>query len=225
MDSLRNTLPSLIDHTLLKQDALPEDIERLCHEAREYHIHSVCVNPIWVSLASRLLADTDVVVCTVCGFPLGANLSEFKGMEAAKAVIDGAREIDMVANIGWLLAGEWSAAESEISQVRELLPDSVILKVIIESAKLSGEQITHAVETCISAGADFAKSSTGFFGGVTVNHIKTMKTTAGERIKIKAAGGIKTVQNCRDLLSAGADRLGCSASVGILQALETGDDS
>ena len=220
-----NTLINLnrrIDHSLLTQEAGSAAIERLCKEAAEYHFHSVCVNPVWVSKAASVLNATDVAVASVTGFPLGAHRTDIKLAEALKAVDDGAAEIDMVANIGRIADNNFIWVGNEITTIRKQLPDSVILKVIVEVGKLSKPQLNSVTETVIDAGAQFIKTSTGFFGGVTVEQVKAIHAVTGNRIKIKASGGIRTPDDCRYLIEAGADRLGTSASVRIMRELAAG---
>ena len=209
------------DHTNLSPDATPEDIQRLCDEAREYDFHSVCVSPIWAPLASRLLADSAVRICTVCDFPGGNNRTELKTIEAIKGALDGAHEIDIVANIGWLASGEFSKARDEIAAVRRELPKDVALKVIIECGRLLPDQWREATMAVVDSGAEFVKSGTGMHSPVTGDQVRVLADTAAGRIKVKAAGGIRTLSQCRDLIAAGADRLGCSASVAIMRELTT----
>lgn len=210
-------LKQYIDHTLLDQIADETAVRGLCSEARKHHYHAACVNPVWVALAKEELAGSGVAVCSVAGFPLGATKTEMKVSEAMLAVADGATEIDMVANIGWLLSGHWSQAEAEIRKVRRHLPDNVLLKVIIEAGRLSQAQMQRAVQVVIDGGAEFVKSGTGFFGPVTLLQVQTLVDAARGRIKTKAAGGIRTRAFAIALVEAGAARLGTSASRTLLE--------
>jgi len=192
-------------------------IRKLCAEAREYEFYSVAVNPVWVKAARDALRETGVKILSVSGFPLGASRTDVKVIEAAKGVSDGAHEIDMVANIGWLAANRFYQAEKEITEVRKALPHNVILKVIIEAGCLSKAQQIEAIKVVINGGAQFVKTCTGFFGGATVEQVRTLHDAAGGQIEVKASGGIRSLEQCRQLLEAGATRLGSSASVAIMQ--------
>ena len=213
-------LNRLIDHSLLSQTADESAVRALCIEARKFRFHAVCVNPVWVSFAREEMAGSDVQVCSVTGFPLGANKTEIKVSEAMLAVEHGATEIDMVANIGWCLSGQWAQAESEIRKLRRNLPDSVLLKVIIEAGRLSDDQIQWACQAVIEAGAEYVKSGTGYFGPVTVPQIERIVRAVSKRIKVKAAGGIRTPEFAHQLIAAGAARLGSSASPALLDIAE-----
>jgi len=192
-------------------------IRKLCAEAREYEFYSVAVNPVWVKAARDALRETGVKILSVSGFPLGASRTDVKVIEAAKGVSDGAHEIDMVANIGWLAANRFYQAEKEITEVRKALPHNVILKVIIEAGCLNKAQQIEAIKVVINGGAQFVKTCTGFFGGATVEQVRTLHDAAGGQIEVKASGGIRSLEKCRQLLEAGATRLGSSASVAIMQ--------
>lgn len=207
----------VIDHTLLTPTAAEPAIRQLCDEARRYEFFAVCVNPTWVALASELLIDSPVRICSVAGFPLGATKTEVKVTEAITAVDDGADEIDVVANIGWLCSDRFEEAEREIRKIRRNLPDDILLKVIVEANQLSETQLVHACEAVVEGGAEFVKSGTGFFGPVTEAQIRTMVRAVAQRIRVKAAGGIRTHEQAHSLLRAGAARLGCSRSVSIIQ--------
>ena len=207
------------DHAALLPDVTERDIIRLCAEAQEYHFCCVAANPVWAKLAHDELVGTDVAVLTVSGFPLGASMTNIKIAEAVQGVSDGAAEIDMVANIGWLVSGEFEKAEHEIAEIRESIPDNVILKVIIEAGKLTPSQQTDATLAVINGGAQFVKTCTGFFGGATVDQVRTLHAAANGRIEVKASGGIRTLNQCRELIEAGATRLGSSSSVSILREL------
>lgn len=210
-----NELAKKFDHTLLKATAVEADIRKLCDEARTYRFASVCVNPCWVPIAAQILQGTDVLVCTVIGFPLGANASAVKAQETQLAVAEGAGEVDMVLNVGWALEGRWAAVEEDIRQVR-LAAGKVPLKVILETCYLSEEQIAKACTAAAAAGALFVKTSTGFgTSGATASHVRLMKRTISAGMKVKASGGIRTLADTLDLLEAGADRIGASASVAI----------
>ncbi len=206
----------IIEHTHLRPEATEATIRRTCREARKLNCAAAVINPAWVGIAHEELQDSDLKVVTVAGFPLGASRSEFKMVEAVRGAIDGAREIDMVANVGWLVAGETPRAEHEIADVRKSLPDDILLKVIIEASLLTPQQQADATRAVINAGAQFVKSSTGFFGGATVEQIKVLSETAGDSIGVKASGGIGTIEQCRLLIEAGASRIGTSATLDIL---------
>ncbi len=214
-------LAAVIDHTLLKADATPEQVRSLCSEARMYGFASVCVNPCYVPLASRLLEGSGVCVGTVAGFPLGANTSLVKAYEAQRAILDGAREIDMVLNIGALKAGDLEAVEEDIRAVVEVChAKGALLKVILETGFLTDAEKIEACRRAVSAGADFVKTSTGFGpGGATAADVALMRATVGPQVGVKAAGGIRTYAAAREMLDAGANRLGTSASIQILQGM------
>ena len=217
LDNILAELNRRMDHTLLTQGATSTDILRLCEETVRYRLFSAVVNPLWVSLAADRLKETDSTIVAAVSFPLGATLTDFKVTEAVKAVEDGAHEIDMVASIGGLLDNKVDLVRREIEAVRKKLPDSVVLKVIIEATILSRQQQTDATRAVVDGGAQFVKTSTGFYGGASVEQIKRLKIAAAGHIGIKASGGIKTVDQCRQLLAAGATRLGSSRSVHIMQ--------
>ncbi len=201
----------LIDHTLLKADATPAQIEKLCAEALEHDFKSVCVNPGYVPLASMLLAGSDVLVCTVIGFPLGATSRESKIHEADIAVLDGAEEVDMVINIGKLKAHEDLAVFQEIRDIKDVVGPDIVLKVIIETSLLTDEEKVRACTLAQKAGADFVKTSTGFStGGATVEDIKLMRKTVGESMGVKASGGVRTLADLEAMVKAGASRIGTS---------------
>lgn len=212
------SIAEYIDHTLLKADAGKEDIERICREAAEYGFASVCVNSCWVSLVSSLLKGTGVHVCTVVGFPLGAMSSRGKADETAEAVRDGADEIDMVLNIGYLKSGMLAEAEEDIKAVRNACQGK-ILKVIIETCLLTDDEKRTACALAVSAGADFVKTSTGFStGGATVHDVALMKEAARDKgLKVKASGGIRNYKDARAMVEAGADRIGASAGIAIVR--------
>ena len=214
-------IAAVIDHTLLRPDATKEDIENLCREAREFGFATVCVNPAWVALAAAELAGSCVRVCAVVGFPLGATTSDVKGYETRRAIFDGAREIDMVINIGALKSGELHLVERDIEAVTGPCRDCHVLsKVIIETALLTDEEKVTACTLAKAAGADFVKTSTGFGpGGATVADVALMRRTVGSEMGIKAAGGIRDLDALRTMLDAGATRIGTSAGVRIVQSI------
>lgn len=213
-------LSKKFDHTLLKATAVEADIRKLCEEARAYGFASVCVNPCWVPFAAELLRGSQVLVCTVIGFPLGANASALKAHEAALAVNQGAGEVDMVLNVGWVLQGRWDDVESDIRQVR-MAAGTVPLKVILETCYLNPDQIARSCAAAAAAGAVFVKTSTGFgTAGATADHVRLMKKSIKPGMKVKASGGIRTLSETLDLLEAGADRIGASASVAIVKEFQ-----
>lgn len=206
----------LIDHTLLKQTATPEQIMELCKEAKEYDFMSVCVNPCYVPLASELLKDSNVKVCTVVGFPLGMNLTKTKLEETELALKLGADEIDMVINVGMLKDHQDDYVENEINLLKQAC-GSHILKVIIETCLLTDEEKVRACLLAKKAGADFVKTSTGFsLGGATVHDVKLMRETVGKEMGVKASGGVKTHEDLIAMVEAGATRIGTSSGVKII---------
>jgi deoxyribose-phosphate aldolase len=208
-----------IDHTILKPDATQAQIAQLCHEARQYGFAAVCVNPTHVNLCSDLLKGTDVAVCTVVGFPLGATPPEVKAYEAQQAIADGATEIDMVINIGALKGGEYDLVERDIAMVtRTCHNGDALCKVIIEAALLTDDEKVKACELAKKAGADYVKTSTGFGpGGATVADVALMRSVVGPAMGVKAAGGIRTFADAKGMIEAGATRIGASAGVKIVQ--------
>ncbi len=215
---------SFIDHTLLKPEASEEDIARLCREAAEYHFASVCVNPTWVRAAACHLRGSGVPVCTVIGFPLGATLPDVKAYEARRAIFDGAREVDMVINIGALKSGDDCAVEHDIHSVVEVAHEvGVVCKVIIETALLTDDEKVRASLAAKRAGADFVKTSTGFAkGGATVADVALMRRTVGAELGVKASGGVKGLADARQMIEAGATRIGASVGVKIAQEAANG---
>jgi deoxyribose-phosphate aldolase len=213
-------IASLIDHTLLRPEATRADIVKLCGEARQYGFATVCINPYWVPLAASELAGTAVKVCTVAGFPLGATSTEAKVAESAAALRAGAGEVDMVMNVGALRSGDFDAAKLDIQAVARVCHDAgAIVKVILETALLDDAQKTTACGVAQAAGADFVKTSTGFAAaGATVQDIVLMRHAVGSRMGVKAAGGIRTLDDFRAMVAAGANRVGASASVKIVEA-------
>lgn len=214
------TFAKLVDHTLLKPEATRTQVERLVEEAREFGPASVCVNGLWAPLVSAGLRDTDVLTCAVVGFPLGAMAAAVVAAEAAHAVEDGAQELDMVVPVGLLKAHEDADAEAYVSAVRAAVPD-VVLKVILETALLTDDEIVRACRVSVGAGADFVKTSTGFnpAGGATVEAVRLMRHTVGEGIGVKASGGVRSLEDAQAMVDAGASRLGMSGAVGVLEQL------
>lgn len=226
------------DHTILKADASEEDVNAICLEAMKYKFASVCVNSCRTKQVANLLLDTDIDVCTVIGFPLGAMSTMAKKLETLTAIEDGATEIDMVINVGAVKDGDWEFVKKDIAEVKEVCVNNtmgrdVVLKVIIETCLLTEEEKIQACEVSVEAGADFVKTSTGFStGGATVEDVALMrktvdaKTIATEketgitrnRVKVKASGGIRDLETAKAMIAAGADRLGTSATVDIVEA-------
>jgi len=210
---------SLIDHTLLKPDASQTEIKHLCEEAAQYHFASVCVNPTWVRACTCHLQGSGVPVCTVIGFPLGATLPDVKAYEARRAIMDGAREVDMVINVGALKSGDDCLVEHDIRSVVEVAHEhDVTCKVIIETALLTDDEKVRACQAAKNAGADFVKTSTGFSkGGATVADIALMRRVVGSELGVKASGGVKNIDDARAMVEAGATRIGASVGVKIAQ--------
>lgn len=210
---------SLIDHTLLKPDASQTEIKHLCEEAAQYHFASVCVNPTWVRACACHLQGSGVPVCTVIGFPLGATLPDVKAYEARRAIMDGAREVDMVINVGALKSGDDCLVEHDIRSVVEVAHEyDVTCKVIIETALLTDDEKVRACQAAKNAGADFVKTSTGFSkGGATVADIALMRRVVGAELGVKASGGVKNIDDARAMVEAGATRIGASVGVKIAQ--------
>ena len=204
-------LAKYIDYTLLKATATPADIEKLCQEARQYGFFSVCVNSSYVPLAAQLLKGTDVKVCTVVGFPLGAMSTQGKLYETSIALTEGADEIDMVINLGLFLSGRTAKVLDEIALLKQETADKV-LKVIIETCYLNDDQKRLAAQICVDAGADFVKTSTGFgTGGATLADVQLIKEVVGDRAKIKASGGIRNRETALQYIDLGVSRIGASA--------------
>lgn len=218
----RATLARMIDHTLLKPEATPAEIERLCAEAAEHGFATVCVNPLYVALAANLLHGTPVAVCTVAGFPLGATPTPVKRFEALQVLDDGAVEVDMVIPIGRLKAGQHDVVRDDIYALAQLCHEQgALLKVILENALLTDDEKVSACRLAVEAGADFVKTSTGFArSGATVADVALMRQTVGPEIGVKAAGGIRTYADALAMIEAGANRLGASASLKILEEAE-----
>ena len=216
----KKTIASMIDHTLLKPEATPAQVERLCAEAAEYHIASVCVNSVYIPLAARLLKDTGVKVCCVVGFPLGAIAPEQKAAEAASCAAMGAEELDMVIHVGAAKAGDWALVQRDIEGVVKAAAGHTV-KVIIETCLLTDEEKVKACEAAKAAGAHFVKTSTGFStGGATTHDIALMRKTVGPEMGVKASGGIRDYETAMAMIEAGANRIGASAGIAIVAAAE-----
>jgi deoxyribose-phosphate aldolase len=216
-------LAHYIDHTLLKPEATEAQIVQLCEEARRYHFQAVCVNPIWVKRCVAVLSGTDTCVAAVAGFPLGASLPEVKAFEAQQAVEAGAREVDMVLNIGALKDKDHALVTRDIAAVvRVARAGSALTKVIIEAALLNDDEKNTACQLACEAGAEFVKTSTGFsVGGATAHDVALMRQAVGPAVGVKAAGGIRTYADALAMIQAGANRIGASASVKIMQEAES----
>ena len=211
-------LAQMIDHTLLRPDATEEQVAVLCAEARQYKFFSVCINPVHVKFAVRELAGSDVKVCTVAGFPLGASVAAVKAFEAQQAVNHGAREVDMVINIGALKGGDFFLVQREVADIaRHAHTGRALCKVIIEAVLLTDAEKVKACELAKEAGADFVKTSTGFAGGgATVYDVRLMRRTVGAKMGVKAAGGIRNLEDAIAMIDAGATRLGTSGGAKII---------
>ena len=216
----KKTIAAMIDHTLLKPEATPAQIEKLCAEAAEYHFASVCVNPVYIPLAARLLKGTGVKVCCVVGFPLGAIAPEQKAAEAASCAAMGAEELDMVIHVGAAKAGDWALVQRDIEGVVKAAAGRTV-KVIIETCLLTDEEKVKACEAAKAAGAHFVKTSTGFStGGATTHDIALMRKTVGPEMGVKASGGIRDYATAMAMIEAGANRIGASAGIEIVAAAE-----
>ena len=216
----KKTIASMIDHTLLKPEATPAQVEKLCAEAAEYHFASVCVNPVYIPLAARLLDGTGVKVCCVVGFPLGAIAPEQKAAEAASCAAMGAEELDMVIHVGAAKAGDWALVQRDIAGVVKAAAGRTV-KVIIETCLLTDAEKVKACEAAKAAGADFVKTSTGFStGGATTHDIALMRKTVGPEMGVKASGGIRDYATAMAMIEAGANRIGASAGIEIVAAAE-----
>lgn len=210
-------LNRMIDHTILKPEATEAAVQKIIDEAKEYNFFSVCINPCWVAFASEQLADTDVAVCTVIGFPLGANTPEVKAYEAADAIKNGANEVDMVINIGALKSQQYDYVRQDIQGVVDAAKGKALVKVIIETALLTDEEKVKACELAKEAGADFVKTSTGFStGGAKVADIRLMRDTVGPDMGVKASGGVHNAEEALAMIEAGATRIGASTGVAIV---------
>ena len=217
-------LAQYIDHTVLKPDVTADKIDRLCDEAMQYHFAAVCINPVWVQRAARRVRSSGVKVASVVGFPLGANIPEIKAMEARRAIRDGAREIDMVINIGALKAGDHDLVRKDIAGVADACHEvGALSKIIIEACYLTDEEKVVACRLAQLARADFVKTSTGFGpGGATVFDVALMRETVGLKMGVKAAGGIHDANDARAMITAGANRIGASAGIRIVSGDEGG---
>lgn len=210
-------LNRMIDHTILKPEATEAAVQKIIDEAKEYNFFSVCINPCWVAFTSEQLADTDVAVCTVIGFPLGANTPEVKAYEAADAIKNGANEVDMVINIGALKSQQYDYVRQDIQGVVDAAKGKALVKVIIETALLTDEEKVKACELAKEAGADFVKTSTGFStGGAKVADIRLMRETVGPDMGVKASGGVHNAEEALAMIEAGATRIGASTGVAIV---------
>ena len=217
-------LNKYIDHTLLKAVATETDIIQLCEEAKQYNFFSVCVNSAFVPLANKFLANEEVSICSVVGFPLGAMDSDSKAFEAKTAIANGADEIDMVINVGFLKSRDYNAVLEDIIKVKTAIGDKV-LKVILETCYLTKDEIVKACELCVEAKADFVKTSTGFgTGGATLADVKTMKKTVKDQAKVKASGGIRDYETAMHFIDLGVDRLGVSAGIAIINGEQSDAD-
>ena len=216
-------LARMIDHTLLKPEATVDQVEKLCAEAKKFHFASVCINPSYVPLCSKLLKESDVKVCTVIGFPLGATTSETKAFETERAIGDGATEVDMVINVGRLKSGDYDYVEADIFAVVSTAKRyHVLSKVILETGLLTDEEKIKACVLAKQAGADFVKTSTGFAkGGATAGDIALMRLVVGSAMGVKASGGVRSREDALKLVASGADRIGASASVAIASGATT----
>lgn len=209
------------DHTILKPDASKEDVKKICEEALKYDFASVCVNQYNTKFVADMLKDSDVKVCTVVGFPLGAVSTAVKVFETKEAIKDGASEIDMVINIGALKDKEYDYVKNDIQAVKEACEDKAILKVIIETCLLTDEEKAKACELSVLAKSDFVKTSTGFSkGGAKASDVKIMKDTVKDNAKVKASGGIHSYEEAQEMINAGADRLGTSATIAIVNGVK-----
>ncbi|WP_066192691.1 deoxyribose-phosphate aldolase [Gracilibacillus timonensis] len=219
------TLANKIDHTALKPDTTKEQIETLCQEAREHSFFSVCVNPTWVETAAALLKGSDVAVCTVIGFPLGATTPAVKAFETKYAIEKGATEVDMVINIAALKDGNHTLVQRDIESVVQAAGEKALVKVIIETCLLTDQEKVAACELAVATDADYVKTSTGFStGGATVEDIRLMRKTVGPDIGVKASGGVRDREKADALLEAGASRIGASASVAIVNGGASNSD-
>ncbi len=216
----RTEITRMIDHTLLKPEATPDDVAALCAEANDLGVFSVCISPSFLPLPEGLLAP-EIAVCTVAGFPSGKHNSDIKAAEAARSVADGADEVDMVVDVGAIKAGLWRITEKEVGAVRAAT-DGVLLKVILETAALTDDEIVRACILCQEAGADFVKTSTGFHpsGGASAHAISLMANTVGATMGVKASGGVRTSDAALEMISAGATRLGLSGTRAVLDGLD-----
>lgn len=208
----------MIDHTILKADATKEDVKKLCMEAMKYGFHSVCVNSSFVYYCAQLLKDSEVKVCTVVGFPLGAMSTDGKVGETLAAIEDGAGEIDMVIHVGMIKSRDWDYVKQDIASVVEAAGDRAIVKVILETCLLTDDEKEYACRICKEAGADFVKTSTGFStDGAAIEDVALLRKTVGPVMGVKASGGIRTLETAQAMVRAGADRLGTSSGIKIVE--------
>ncbi|CAG7840330.1 deoxyribose-phosphate aldolase [Clostridium botulinum C] len=215
-------LNKYIDHTLLKPQATETDIKKICEEAKKYDFASVCVNTCYTSLVSKELEGTDVTTCVVIGFPLGATTTETKVFETKQAIEQGAGEVDMVINVGALKAKKYDYVKNDIQSVVEAAKGKALVKVILENCLLEKEEIVKACELSKEAGADFVKTSTGFStGGATVEDVKLMRETVGPDMGVKASGAVRTKEDAEAVIAAGANRIGASASIAIVEGTKS----
>lgn len=215
-----NETAKLIDHTLLKADATEEQIRQLCEEAKQYQFASVCVNPCWVKYCSSILKGSGVKTCTVIGFPLGANTYDTKRFETNTAIEQGAEEVDMVINIGALKSGDDERVERDIRAVVEAAKGRALTKVIIETSLLTDEEKIRACKLAVKAGADYVKTSTGFStGGATAEDVRLMRNAVGPDIGVKASGGVRSAEDARKMIEAGATRVGASSGAAIVKGI------
>lgn len=223
---MNQNITGIIDHTLLKADAMEEQITVLAQEAKEYSFASVCVNPTWVKKAAELLKDApEVKVCTVIGFPLGATTSAVKAFETTNAIENGADEVDMVINIGALKDKNYDLVQSDIQAVVDAAKGKALVKVIIETALLTDEEKAKVSELAVKAGADFVKTSTGFStGGATVEDVALMRKTVGPDVGVKASGGVRGLEDAKAMIEAGATRIGASSGVSIAKGQLSNSD-
>jgi len=221
MEISKKQIAKMVDHTLIKPTATRNDVEKLCKEAGKYGFGCVCANSMYVSLAKQLLRGTDVKVCSTVGFPFGATLPEVKAFEAEKAVEKGAQEIDMVINIGALKSGDYETVKKDIETVVNVKRShsDLVIKVIIETGYLTTQEKIMACRLAKDAGADFVKTSTGLVGGATVEDVKLMRETVGKDMGVKAAGGIRTFKEALAMIEAGANRIGTSTGVAIIEEI------
>lgn len=214
-------IAAMIDHTILKADTTKEEVVKICKEAREYKFKSVCVNSYYTKLVAEELKDSGVLVCTVVGFPLGAMETKSKAFETARAIEIGANEIDMVINVGALKDKDYDFVLNDIKEVVETAKGKAIVKVILETCLLTEEEKIKACQLSQEAGADFVKTSTGFStGGATVEDIKLMRKTVGPNMGVKASGGVRTKEDALGVIEAGANRIGASSSIAIVNGLK-----
>jgi len=220
----KEMISKMIDHTILKADASNDEIINLCNEAKENNFASVCINPFHIKKAYEILKDTDVKVCTVIGFPLGANSTDVKCFETTSAIKDGATEVDMVINIGAVKFGDYALVESDVQAVvdtAKAIDKNVVVKVIIETCLLNQEQKEKVITLLLNTGADFVKTSTGFStGGATIEDVALMKSIVGDKMLVKASGGVKDFETLLKMKDAGASRIGTSNGIAIVAGVK-----